>query len=215
MLGQQAVAALALPRRVLGSAAAMQLADERRRKQGRDEPQPDGSEDDEYRLLPPFRINHILRLRDGEKERQTVEFAEDEDPPDAVDGRCELEGPALGLGMALEQPAATEIAADRLLDIGRAHHQRLVVVEQRHRAIRAEIDAVEKLPEISEIDGAGDHAAEASIRPRDAAAQRDRPILGNAALERAADIEAETGMVAMDLEILLIAEIGAFGHELA
>ena len=67
------------------------------------------------------------------------------------------------------------------------------------------VQPAEQLVEIGEADRAHDHAKKATVAIADAPAEHDR--IGAAAQHRAADVEADVGIGAMDLEILLVAAI--------
>ena len=98
-----------------------------------------------------------------------------------------------------------EVLADHVEVEWPAHDDGGILAQNGDGIVRAEIQAAEQLVKIGEADRARDHAEKAAVGAGDAPAQHDR--IGAVMQHRAADEQPGVGLVAMDLEIFLVAAI--------
>ncbi len=112
----------------------------------------------------------------------------------------------LGFGQrALYAGHVADVLADQVEVKRRAHDDRAVTAQNGDGVGGAETEAAEQVVEIAEADRTGDHAQKASVRAGDAPAQHDS--IGAAMQHRPADVEAGVRLVAVNLEIILVAAV--------
>ena len=92
----------------------------------------------------------------------------------------------------------------------RPHDDGAVATEHVDDVLRPEMQPAEQFVKIAEADRAGDNAEKATVFAGDAPAEHDR--VGAAMQHRPADIQADVGLIAMDLEIVLVAAV--FSHRI-
>ena len=111
-----------------------------------------------------------------------------------------------GLGQsALHTGHIAEILADNIEVEGRSHDHGAVASEHRDDVIRVEAQPADQVVKIGKADRARDHAEEASVFARYAAAEHDG--IGAVMQRRAADEQASIGLLPMNPEIFLAATV--------
>ena len=158
--------------------------------------------------MVPRRVDVDLGGRDVDDQRQRGEMLVNIDAPDAVDRADPGQHAVAGALRFDEQRRVVQVEADHVRVVRQARHERAVVLDDRRAAVLADRKAVEQRAEVVDAERADDDAGERAVGPVDPAAERDRQCAAaQPGRIRLADVEALREPVAMDGEVVAVAEI--------